>query len=98
MSQATVQLEGEICRFSGELNLDSVPEALNKFETLMAQVGESVLIDLQGVTRIDSGGVAFLVECLRLLQLQNKSVKFSHLPEQMLEMAKLSGLQNLLKV
>ena len=98
MSQVTVQLEDDTFQLAGELNLESVPDALNKFEKLLTQAGEAVLIDLQGVTRIDSGGVALLVECLRLLQLKNKTAKFSHLPEQLLEMAKLSGLEHLLKV
>ena len=98
MNQVTVQLENDVFQLMGELNLDSVPDALSKFEKLLVQAGDAVVIDLEGVTRIDSGGVAFLVECLRLLQIQNKSTKFSHLPEQMQEMAKVSGLQHLLKV
>lgn len=98
MNQVAVQLEDDTFQLTGELNLDSVPDVLNEFEKLLAQAGDAVVIDLVGVTRIDSGGVALLVECLRLLQLKDKTVKFSHLPGQMLEMAKVSGLEHLLKV
>jgi phospholipid transport system transporter-binding protein len=97
MSTPEIQFNGGTLQVSGELNLKSVPDALSQFESLPVTSAESVLIDLDGVTRSDSAGVALLIEYIRQLRLADVPVTVSHLPAQMQEMAQLSGLDQLLE-
>lgn len=98
MNNTQVQFNGEVLQVSGELNLKTVPDALAQFESLPLNSVQSVQIDLEGVTRSDSAGVALLIEYIRQLRLGNISVTVSHLPAQMQEMAELSGLIPLLEM
>ncbi|MCW9025219.1 MAG: STAS domain-containing protein [Gammaproteobacteria bacterium] len=97
MSTPEIRFNGGTLQVSGELNLKTVPDALSQFESLPVTSAESVLIDLGGVTRSDSAGVALLIEYIRQLRLADVPVTVSHLPAQMQEMAQLSGLDQLLE-
>ncbi|XSG85642.1 MAG: STAS domain-containing protein [Methylohalobius sp. ZOD2] len=64
----------------------------------MAAADGDITIDLAGVRRADSAGLALLVEWLRLAQRQNRRIHFTHLPEQLLTMAKTYDLESLLPI
>lgn len=75
-------------RLSGELNAATVP-------TLLKQVGgwfggssaagsaDDLAVDLAGITRADSAGVALLLEIQRRAGATGRGVAFLHAPEQM---------------
>ncbi|HFD81441.1 MAG TPA: anti-sigma factor antagonist [Gammaproteobacteria bacterium] len=79
----------------GELSFSSVPRF---WRDLCASFpdGERVDIDLSRVQRADSAGLALLVECLRQAQAAGREVRFFNIPPQMLEMARVSGLDAVL--
>jgi len=58
--------------------------------------GTAVSIDLSGVTKVDSAGLALLIEWLRMGQAEGRSVRFTALPEKLLAIARLSGVEDLL--
>lgn len=98
MSAPRVEEDGATLRISGDLNRDTVPELLNRLEPLLRRhAGDAVCIDLRGVSRSDSAGLALLVECRRLARLQQGSLCFEGLSEQMQHMARISGLQDFLR-
>ena len=85
---------------SGELSMATVPELLEQLSTqgaLRNAEGE-ILIDLQGVERADSAGLALLIEWQRLAGQQQKSIRFCNIPAQMLAIARLSGVDELLSL
>lgn len=79
----------------GELDVASVPEALRRAEVLF-RAGLPERVDLAGVTRADSAGVALLVEWLRLARQQGRSLRFVHIPAQMRALIQVSDLEDLL--
>jgi len=80
---------------SGELNFKNVPElVLKSQEYFKNSVGLDV--DLADVNRADSAGVALLIEWQRLAQKKNKSISFSNIPSQMMAIARLCGVDELL--
>jgi len=82
---------------SGELSFKTVPALVASNKDFLKN-GNSIDIDLAGVSRADSAGVALLIEWRRQAQKQNKSVCFINIPSQMLAIARLSGVDELLSL
>ena len=81
-------------QLSGEITFDSVMEVCCK-DSMMADVTD-LEVDLGGVTRSDSAGLALLVDWMRTAHRLHKNITFSNIPVQMLAMAKVSGLDKIL--
>ena len=58
--------------------------------------GSAISIDLSGVTKVDSAGLALLLEWLRWGQAESRQVRFTALPEKLLAIARLSGVEEML--
>jgi len=80
---------------SGELNFDTVP-ALLAHEGVVMEAGRDIRVDLAGVTRVDSAGLALLVEWLRESKRKGLSISFEHVPEQLASIAEICGLEDIL--
>lgn len=87
----SVQLEGE-------LNYSNVSNIYRETADLFKQSRNSLEIDLAGVTRTDSAGLALLVEWLSEARSRNLEINFKNAPEQMLEMVKMSSLDRVLPI
>lgn len=79
----------------GELNFFNVNRALSKADTLFHRLPE-IRVDLRGVTRSDSAGLALLIEWTRSAGRANQKILFDNLPQQMLSIAGISGLDGIL--
>lgn len=95
-SQADLDIDssGQI-HINGVLDYDSVPEIWAKYRPQMAglPVWE---IDLSGIERTNSAGLALLITWLREARLQEKPVRLLNIPEQMLQIARVSDLEEVL--
>ena len=80
----------------GTLDFAAVPTLLRGADTLFADEG-AIRIDLSEVARADSAALALLTEWLREARARRRAVHFDHLPEQLLAMARLSGVAELLQ-
>ena len=77
----------------GELNNQTVPEISQQLTKLISGVsGENITLDLALISRSDSAGVALLVEAMQLAKSANLTLLFTNLPQQMQDIAGLSGL------
>jgi len=97
--QPTAQLEvTEDGRWllSGDLSMSTVPALLtqNRFPA----ISDTLNVDLQGVERTDSAGLALLVEWQREANQQQRNIRFQNIPSQMLAIARLSGVDELLSL
>jgi len=82
---------------SGELSLVTVPVLLKQAQLQSDGEGE-ICIDLQDVQRADSAGVALLIEWRRMARKQQRNIRFQNTPSQMLAIARLSGVDELLSL
>jgi phospholipid transport system transporter-binding protein len=80
-------------RLSGELSFATVNALLAQFTRLSNQNSPQV-VDLQDVTRTDSAGLALLIELLK--QTKERPLTFRHIPPQLLSLAAVCGVQELL--
>lgn len=70
-------------------------------ELLMASQGlftghKAITVDLAGVTSVDSAGLALLLEWLRRANAEGYSVNFASIPDKLVSIAKLSGVDEML--
>ena len=89
--------QGEGCfLLQGELNMHTVPALWRKANALLAGGTGSVAIDLAGVSRADSAGLALLLDWLRQTRAQGRKITFEHLPAQLQAIVNVSGLDEVL--
>jgi phospholipid transport system transporter-binding protein len=80
---------------SGELSFETATEALRKGDQLLRQGGDWV-VDLSRIDSGDSAGVAVLVEWLATARAKGIAVHYEGIPAQMLAIARISDLEDLL--
>ena len=82
-------------KLAGELGFATVSGLLKNTPRSFFEDGD-IRLDLSGVTRADSAGLALLVEWLRESVNRGRSIAFLHMPEQMLSIARVCGLEEIL--
>jgi len=83
--------------FAGELGVSSVPGLLARATPALRGSGD-ISVDLSGVVRADSAGLALLVELLRGAARNGRSIVFRDVPEQLLSIARVCGLDGILSL
>ena len=73
----------------------SVPVILDQAGGLFKN-GAELVVDLTKVQRIDSAGLALLVEWLRQAKRNDISIRFKNIPARMLAIAAICGLEQIL--
>lgn len=96
MAQASISEAGNgRLAIEGDLSFASVPGLWRHWRSIVP--GRTVLdVELSGVRRSDSAGLALLVECLREGRQSGAQVRFFNIPSQMLAIARVSGLDAVL--
>ena len=86
-------------RFSvtGDLNFKTVSDLFMN-STEMFTDGSTVEIDLARVGRVDSAGLALLIEWMKIAHLKNIRIRFRNLSEQMYAIARTSELDGILSI
>lgn len=97
MSELLLEPVGEgRFRLNGDLDFDSVPPLLSASATLFASPANNVVVDLSGVRRTTSVGLALMLEWKKQASRVNKTVEYQNVPQQMKAMATVSGLDEIL--
>ena len=78
----------------GPLTFDSVP-LLWREGLPMAGGQRRVILDLAGITRTDSAGLALMIEWMRVARDQNSSIRFRNVPLQLRAIASATGVEHL---
>ena len=96
-SDVIVGADGVIA-VSGRLGFDTAAGVLARTGDALTAGHGPATIDLGGVERIDSAGLALMVEWLRLARAAQRPLSFVHLSEQACEMIRVHGLGHMLGV
>lgn len=83
--------EGEILKVAGPMNIDSAAALLNQSNGMLTDIH---IVDLAGVTEIDSAAVSLLLEWRR--QAKNQALRFTNLPVAIKSLAELYGVADLI--
>jgi phospholipid transport system transporter-binding protein len=79
----------------GDLSFTTVPALRGRLDMKSAD-RTRISIDLAGVTRSDSAGLALLIEWLRESEQLGKTITFLNMPAQMQSIARVCGLDGIL--
>jgi len=80
---------------SGELDFATAAAALHAGLALIG-TGRALAVDLAGITSGDSAGLAVLVEWMSAARARGGSVRYEAVPDQILAIARISDLDELL--
>ena len=83
--------EGAVLKVAGPMNIESAAALLNQSNGLLSGVQ---IVDLAGVTEVDSAAVSLLLEWRR--QAQNAALRFANLPAALKSLADLYGVADLI--
>jgi len=96
MSEIRIEPQGEgHFLLLGELSFNTVPAISANFAN-MVNNSEEIILDLKGVTRTDSAGLALLIDWMRTAHHEQKRIVFKNMPSQMQAMANVSELDDIL--
>ena len=97
MARATVgPLSAGVVRIDGDLTVETVPQLYREGRRLIEQSAAGLQIDLAGVARADSGGLALLVDWLATAAQRGRSLRYVNLPATLQALARLSEVTALL--
>ena len=83
---------------TGTLSFATVPKLEKVGYNLITEFAEPVF-DLQKATVVDNSGLALLIEWVKFAQQKcGKQIKIINMPNQLLDMAKISGLEHILPI
>jgi phospholipid transport system transporter-binding protein len=95
MAEASAQRDGDTLHVQGELDFDSVADLWETTGWLLR--AEPIhRIDLSGVQRSNSAGVALMVEWLRQARRRQWPLAFVNIPDQMRAIIKVAELETVL--
>lgn len=97
MSQINIHLKNNILVVEGSLTHNTVMSALEQSKPLLPENGK-LQVDLSNTGSSDSSGLAFLIELMRDCAIKKCKISFHHLPKEMIELSKVSGLENIIPI
>jgi phospholipid transport system transporter-binding protein len=83
-------------RLEGELSFARATTLLDSLRAQLAGGAGPLDVDLGAVTRVDSAGLALLLELSRLARARGREVRFAKAPEQVRRLAEFFGVAQLL--
>lgn len=81
---------------SGAVTMETVTVLFN--EGLKAETSSNMLIDLSNLEKVDSSAVSLMLAWLREAQKNKVSIKFVSVPDNLMSLAKLYGVAELLSL
>ena len=89
-----ITCDGGRCAVGGPLTIANAAQLAEEGRRMF--VAERVVVDLEGVTEVDSAGVSLLLEWRRAASSANRQIEFVHLPANLKSLAVLYGVAELL--
>jgi phospholipid transport system transporter-binding protein len=97
-TEASVWAEDGVFRVRGALGFSTVAGLWAEGLPLFRRVSGACELDVSGVERVDSAGVALLVEWMRLARERGAVMRITGAPPAMKDLIQLADLQDLLPV
>ncbi|HET6565049.1 MAG TPA: STAS domain-containing protein [Xanthomonadales bacterium] len=103
VSSASIQIgsggrSGDTASLSGDLTFSTVRDLSVQGEVLLADNSPVKKLDLQDVTRVDSSGLALLLEWQSRARAQGAGLKVLNAPEDLARLARLCEAESLLQL
>ena len=93
MAEATLVVDGSTLRLSGPVTLNTAGPLTARGRALLTGFPAEATLDLSKVTRVDSAGVAMLVEFWRLREREGGRLEFVSIPAELRPLLQLYDLE-----
>jgi phospholipid transport system transporter-binding protein len=92
-------VSGEVLRLQGGLTFETIPTVLAESAEYAARpdLPDRLTIDFSGITNVDSAAVALLLDWRRMAAKRAKTLVFENLPANLLALAELYGVADLIQ-
>ncbi|MDH5534062.1 MAG: STAS domain-containing protein [Betaproteobacteria bacterium] len=90
-----ITCDGGRCTVEGPLTLENIVAVLEESQRELP-AAEQVVVDLGGVTEVDSSAVSLLLEWRRAALRDKRKLEFANLPDNLKSLAQLYGVTELL--
>lgn len=98
MAESTLTItDHHIITVEGDLTFETVMMLWKKSQSLFHKIQAKIIIDLAKITHCNSAGLSLLIEWQKLALKQNKTIQFKNIPDQLLDIAKVSGITDILE-
>lgn len=97
VKDVTLEIANEILCVKGRIHFDNVVSVCQQGIRLMKNL-ENIKVNLQGLMQSDSSGLALLTAWIRESREQNKAIVFIHVPNFLLDITRVCGLDGVLPV
>jgi phospholipid transport system transporter-binding protein len=84
------------CALEGPVTMANVTRVLEESDRLFS--GSDIVVDLAGVTEVDSAAVSLLLEWRRSARSANRNIAFANIPANVKSLAELYGVSDLLAI
>ena len=99
VSKATVTKSGEATLVvKGDIDFTVAAELKSEGESLVAGMGDRVVVDLQEAGRMGSVAVSVLLCWLRMARAKGKEMVIVNMPRKMFDVVRMSGLDDVLPI
>jgi phospholipid transport system transporter-binding protein len=91
-----ISCDGGRCAVQGPITMANVTDVLAESSTLFAS--PTLVVDLSGVTHVDSAAVSLLLEWRREAARANRRIDYANVPANLKSLAELYGVSHLIGV
>jgi anti-sigma B factor antagonist len=84
-------------RLSGRVDVDSSPDLRDRLQTLLSEeaLPQTIIVDLAGVSYIETSGIATLIEALRIARHHRTNLRLQGLSGAVLRLFEVTGVLSL---
>ena len=93
---AKISLSNNVMTLEGELVFSTAKKLLKTGSACLDKVSGDVVINMAGVNNSNSAGLALMIGWLRYAKQRNFPLTFQAVPEQLLHMAEITGVKDVL--
>lgn len=88
--------KGAILSLSGEIDAYTAPQLKESFGTLLGQEDQTIIVDMEKVTYMDSTGLGVFISALKSAKEKNKQLKLVNIQERVYRLFQITGLDEIM--
>ncbi len=87
-----------VCQIEGDIDINSSPDIKKAFDKLISKRSPKIVVNLSGVSYVDSSGLATLVEILKNMRAYGGRIRLSNLSPRVKGLFEITKLDKLFEI
>ncbi len=98
MEAQLISLTNDKLQLLGCIDYDTAPLLKQQFDEYLQTTANTLLLDMSGVTKVNSGAIALLIDWFKKAKRQGIALQFCHPPTQLVRIAQLTQVDKILNL